>query len=117
MKSLPKEKLLQAINTNINNRKKINEILEAQFVELAESEKFNFRCSDHAVVRYLQRINLVPPSEARYTMLKEVEDEIKDKNIKIEFFKDVHYKLPVKGKFYLIKNNNIITVFTEDRDE
>lgn len=113
MKPLNKEKLLQTIDTNLENRKKINKLLESQFVDLLELRKFNFRCSDHAVVRYQERIELVSPSEARYIMLTDIEDEIASKNIKVELLKDVHYRLPVRGKFYIIKNGNIITAFTD----
>lgn len=112
IKDLNKEKLLQTIDINLENRKRINKLLESQFVDLLEARKFNFRCSDHAIVRYQERIEFVPPSEARYIMLTDVEDEILNKNIKVELLKDVHYRLPVRGKFYILKNGNIVTVFT-----
>ena len=95
-------------------RKELNKKIELIYQEINDKEEFLFKIKDHAVLRYLQRVELIPPSEASYIIRKTVSDFVKDKNIKLEKLNNIIYKIRIKSVIYLIRNFNIITIEFDD---
>lgn len=105
--------LLKSTTILEKKRDDINTKLEKSFQIINEKKRFAYVVSDHAVLRYLQRVELIPVSEARYKILTMVEDFLTDK--KVELLKDTNYKLNIKGITFIIRNRTIIT--TEVKSE
>ena len=82
--------------------------LEDLYSELLQYKNFKFKVTDHSILRYLQRIELIPISKARYLILSSVENFVK--KIKKEYLKDIRYKLLIDKIVYIIQNKTIITV-------
>ena len=82
--------------------------LEDLYYELLQYKNFKFKVTDHSILRYLQRIELIPISKARYLILSSVENFVK--KIKKEYLKDIRYKLLIDKIVYIIQNKTIITV-------
>ena len=96
-------------------RKELEEKIEIVYQLLNEQEKFLFTCTDHCIVRYLQRVESVPVSKARYLIRKAVSDYVKEHpSLDLKPLKNVGYKLDIQGIRYVIRNKKIVTVEIPD---
>lgn len=108
------EKLEDYADELYHQREESNKELEKVYAEINSQKTFVCSITDHALMRYLQREELIPVSEARYKILTEVETFLKtfDK-IKLEALKGIPYKLYLKGLVFLIKDFVIYTIYKD----
>lgn len=95
-------------------KKKINEKKEKIYQVINLKRDFKYSVTDHALIQYLRRIELIPPSEARYKILTEVESLLNKTEIKI--LKGIPYKLISPSNIiFLIRDKRIITIEVNER--
>ncbi len=93
---------------------KINEKKEQIYQVINLKKDFKYNVTDHALIQYLRRIRLLPPSEARFRILTEIEEMLRGKNM--ELLKDVTYKIiSPSNVIYLVRNKSIITVEVNEK--
>ena len=106
---------LQQVAPILERRKEeLNQKIEITYNLLNEQEKFIFECTDHCVLRYLQRVQLIPVSQARYIIRKTVSDFVKEKSLDLKPLKNVGYKIDINGIRYVIRNKKIVTIEIPD---
>jgi len=84
--------------------------LEKLYLELLQIKNFRYKVTDHSILRYLQRIELISVSKARYMILSSVEKFVQKKLYKKEYLKNIRWKLGIENVVYIIENRTIITV-------
>jgi hypothetical protein len=104
----------KAIEIEEQNRKRIEGVIDELYSNLNEKVKFDFKVTDHAILRYLQRIELIPISEARYKILNAVQTVFNNKNFNTD---KIGMELRLGSIIYLIKNRTIITIKTLFKDD
>lgn len=95
-------------------RDQVNKKIELIYQEIGDKDDFIFKVKDHAILRYLQRVELIPPSEASYKIRKRLSEFVTEKNIKLEKLNNIIYKIRIQGVIYLVRNFTIITIEIED---
>ena len=104
-------KILRSVNILKKKRAEINKQIDDFYFQLNEIKTFDFILSDHALIRYLQRVELISVSEARYKILEQIQNFFeKNKHIDRNTLKNVAYKLRIGDVIYVITDNKIITV-------
>lgn len=91
-------------------RKNINKKIELLYEEISEKNNFIFTIKDHAIVRYQQRVELLPPSEISYKLRKLLTEYVTEKNIELKRLDNIIYKLKINSVIYLIRNYCVITI-------
>jgi hypothetical protein len=95
-------------------RKNLNENIEQLYKKLNEKTKFRFKTSDHCILRYLQRVQLVPVSEARYKILSLVENYFVQNEDVYEKIKNSDIELRIQDKVFIISKNKTIKTIIID---
>ena len=103
-------KLIDVAENLVKKRKIINDELENVYYQLSDISKFDYKITDHSVVRYLQRVELIPISEARYKILSSIQNFMDTVKPKLNLLKNNTFELRLNGIIYVIRNKTIITV-------
>jgi len=104
------EKLNEVSEKLIDKRKIINDELENVYYQLSNITNFDYKITDHAVVRYLQRVELIPISEARYKILSSIQKFMDTVKPKLNLLKNNTFELRLNSIIYVIRNKTVITV-------
>ena len=109
-------KLLQnQLKTLYKKRQEVNKEIDETYQELNKFVKFRFTCTDHALIKYLKDIELIPVAEARFKILSAVETFFDENpNINPETLKDTYYKIQLQGIIYVVNNYTVITVYPNE---
>lgn len=107
------DKLKESANKLIELRDETNKQIEDVYYELNDRSNFEYILKDHALIRYLQRVELIPVSEARYKILTSIQNFMKTVKPKIDYLKNNTFELRLNDVIYVIKNKNIITIKTD----
>lgn len=109
------EPLEKTANILIDKRKDINDSIEEIYGHINKYKKFTFKITDHCVIQYLRRIELIPVSEARYKILTLLEDWYQQYQPDLDTLKNVYVKVRFGEILYLIQNKTVITVVIDDK--
>lgn len=93
-----------------NKRSQSNKRLEELYQTLNQKTVFRFKTTDHSIIRYLQRVELCPVSEARYKILSTLEHYFDTKHDLYEKMKNISFKLQIDGIIYVVSKKRVITV-------
>lgn len=105
-KLIESAKELEEIRTTTNSE------LENVYYQLSNIKHFDYKITDHSIVRYLQRVELIPVSEARYKILSSIQNFMDTVKPKLNLLKNNTFELRLNGIIYVIKNKTIITIKT-----
>lgn len=108
------KKLIDVTEKLVEKRKIINTELENVYYQLANNKNFDYKITDHSLVRYLQRVELIPISEARYKILSSIQNFMDTVKPKLNLLKNNTFELRLNNVIYVIRNKTIITVKTNE---
>lgn len=95
-------------------RIRINNDIEQYYNNENVNINFEYKITDHAIVRYLQRVELIPVSEARYKILSAIQKFMYTVKPKLNLLKNNTFELRLDSIIYVIKNKTVITIKTEE---
>lgn len=98
-----------------DKRSQSNKKLEEAYQNLNQETPFRFKTTDHSIIRYLQRVELCPVSEARYKILSKIEHYFDSKNDLYEKMKNISFKLQIDDIIYVVSKKRVITIETIDK--
>lgn len=95
-------------------RIQLNNDIEEIYYKLNDNINFDYKITDHSLVRYLQRVELIPVSEAKYKILSSIQNFMNTVKPKIDYLKNNTFELRLNSIIYVIKNKTVITIKTNE---
>jgi hypothetical protein len=91
------------------DQKKIFEV-EDYYSKLNQKTDFSHKLTDHSLIRYLQRIELIPISQARYKILSQIDEFMNSYKPNLKILRGNTFELKLEEVIYVIRNKTVITV-------